>query len=308
MSDIDKSYSKFARCSADLCAFMLVCQLGKLSAAAREMKITQPSMSQRIKNLEIELDRSLFVRTSRGVELTSDGQTLYRLLQRPLKQSAERFIEYLQQPVSDRVVISVDFAFASFWLLPRLPQLREGLGKLDLRIVTSQDPLKIFDPEPDISVFMARHDQVHSDTVLLFQEQVSAICSPEFLQANSNIDTPEKLVASRVPLLHLNSPTMDTPWIDWADWLGKLGVAFKKPPEETVFNSYEMIIKAARSGQGVALGWHVLLDDLLTQFELVRPFSDTVTTEVGYYIKIEHTTPSPRVVEVQNWMINAMQG
>ncbi|MDF2366866.1 MAG: LysR substrate-binding domain-containing protein [Sneathiella sp.] len=285
---------------------MLVGQLGKLSAAAQEMKITQPSMSQRIKNLETELGRSLFVRTSRGVELTSEGQSLYRLLQRPLQQSAERFIEYLQQPESDRVIISVDFAFASFWLLPRLPQLREELGKLDLRIVTSQDPLKISDPEPDISIFMARHDHVPIDAALLFQEQVSAICSPEFLQANPNIDSLEKLVASEAPLLHLNSPTMDTPWIDWADWLRRLGVTLKKPSEKTVFNSYEMVIKAARSGQGVALGWHVLLDDLLARSELVRPFSNTVTTDVGYYIKIEHAAPSARVAEVQNWMIKAL--
>jgi len=66
MANQGNSYIKFARSAADLCAFMMVCRHGQLSAAAREMKLSQPSLSQRIRNLEIALDQKLSTEAPKG--------------------------------------------------------------------------------------------------------------------------------------------------------------------------------------------------------------------------------------------------
>ena len=56
--------------------FEAVAQNGSFSAAAAELFITQPAVSQAIKQLENRLETQLFIRGQRGVTLTDAGQTL----------------------------------------------------------------------------------------------------------------------------------------------------------------------------------------------------------------------------------------
>ena len=50
---------------------------GNISKAADELFISQPAISQSIKKLEQSLDTALFVRSSRGVQLTEEGELLF---------------------------------------------------------------------------------------------------------------------------------------------------------------------------------------------------------------------------------------
>ena len=58
--------------------FHAVAQTGNISKAARELYISQPAISKAIRKLEDNLGMSLFVRNSRGVQLTEEGQILYQ--------------------------------------------------------------------------------------------------------------------------------------------------------------------------------------------------------------------------------------
>ena len=57
--------------------FYIVGKTGTLSKAARELYISQPAITRAIQKLEQNLDTELFRRSSRGVTLTADGETLY---------------------------------------------------------------------------------------------------------------------------------------------------------------------------------------------------------------------------------------
>ena len=50
---------------------------GNISKAADELFISQPAISQSIKKLEQSLDTPLFIRNSRGVQLTEEGELLF---------------------------------------------------------------------------------------------------------------------------------------------------------------------------------------------------------------------------------------
>ncbi|HTP22083.1 MAG TPA: LysR family transcriptional regulator [Solirubrobacteraceae bacterium] len=58
-----------------LACFCLTAQEGSFSAAARRMRLSQPSVSDQVRRLEAELGATLVVSTGRGVRLTADGQT-----------------------------------------------------------------------------------------------------------------------------------------------------------------------------------------------------------------------------------------
>ena len=56
--------------------FLTVCETGSFSKAAEQLFITPSAVLQQIRTLEAELDAALFVRSSKGVSLTSAGDYL----------------------------------------------------------------------------------------------------------------------------------------------------------------------------------------------------------------------------------------
>ncbi len=73
-----------------LLIFEAAARLGSCSAAAREFNLTQPSVSRNIAELEEPLATSLFVRSPTGLELTADGEKLYRTLSESLHRIDDR--------------------------------------------------------------------------------------------------------------------------------------------------------------------------------------------------------------------------
>lgn len=57
--------------------FYHVAKASSISAAARELCISQPAVSQAIKALEQAIGIELFIRTKKGVSLTNAGELLY---------------------------------------------------------------------------------------------------------------------------------------------------------------------------------------------------------------------------------------
>lgn len=75
-------------------AFVATADAGALSRAARELGLSQPSLTQQIQRLERHLGAALFTRHGRGVALTAAGQTLYPRARRLLDevQAAEQAV------------------------------------------------------------------------------------------------------------------------------------------------------------------------------------------------------------------------
>ena len=57
--------------------FIAVYETGSLSAGARQLGISQPSLSQSILTLEASLKTALFIRIPKGVTATLEGEKLY---------------------------------------------------------------------------------------------------------------------------------------------------------------------------------------------------------------------------------------
>lgn len=70
-------------------AFRSIVRLGTFQAAAIELRLSQPSISQRIKELESELDVELFVRRGPRISLTSEGHALISYADRMLATADE---------------------------------------------------------------------------------------------------------------------------------------------------------------------------------------------------------------------------
>ncbi len=79
--------------SAQLDAFSAVARLGNVSAAAKELHLTQPALSRRIQGLEATIGTTLFVRGPAGMEMTEAGRRLSQYVQSKRSLEAEMMHE-----------------------------------------------------------------------------------------------------------------------------------------------------------------------------------------------------------------------
>ena len=66
--------------------FYYVAKEKSITLAARELMISQPAVSQSIKLLEGQIGTALFVRTSKGVKLTREGELLFSYVSKGYEQ------------------------------------------------------------------------------------------------------------------------------------------------------------------------------------------------------------------------------
>lgn len=280
MAHINLSNRKLSQNLPGLFVFHLVARNGNFTGAAEALGMTQSSISQRIKSLEIELGVSLFRREHRGVTLTNDGLRLLNVVGPAMNQMQRSVASLLERKSKPRVRISADFAFSTFWLLPRLSYLRSELGdEVEIQILASQVLPEGNADDCDIAIHVSALDKMKDGDILLLEERVAAVCSPEFLKKNGPIATSEDLLKTQ--LLSLSRPP-SAEWQTWQGWFKSLGIADDRTHNYISFNNYDMATQAAVAGEGVALGWLGLIDGLLSQGSLVQPTPDVVASDAGY--------------------------
>src|SRR6476661_642944 len=81
MIDYTSRESCVSLSSINLDAFLACAQTGNFTRASEKLHITQSALSQRVQNLEAELETSLFIRDRAGIRLTEQGTELLRYCQ-----------------------------------------------------------------------------------------------------------------------------------------------------------------------------------------------------------------------------------
>lgn len=102
--------------------FYTVARCKNISGAAKELYISQPAISKAIARLEQNLDTRLFLRSSRGVQLTDEGELLYHQVEsafHAIKQGEEQIRKRSELGVG-RLSIGVSTILCKYVLLPYL--------------------------------------------------------------------------------------------------------------------------------------------------------------------------------------------
>lgn len=122
--------------------FYHVAKLGSISAAANQLFISQPAVSQAIKHLESALGANLFLRTSKGVKLTAEGEMLYRTVSQgydyfAMAESMFRDIHHLE---AGEIRIGASDMTLQFYLLPYLEQFHAKYPKIKISVTNGPTP------------------------------------------------------------------------------------------------------------------------------------------------------------------------
>jgi DNA-binding transcriptional LysR family regulator len=114
----------------DLEVFLAVARRGSFGRAANELLVSQPAVSERVRNLERALGARVFERTTRGAALTPAGEQLLPYAQRCTALAEEAVAVVQQHELHPRLVVAVHSTFA-----PRVvPLVLGALAGLPRRI------------------------------------------------------------------------------------------------------------------------------------------------------------------------------
>ncbi|KQR76363.1 LysR family transcriptional regulator [Burkholderia sp. Leaf177] len=287
-----------------LSMFESAARLASFTAAARELGSTQPAVSQRVVQLEENLGAPLFERGHRGVTLTEDGARLFeavRLGLETIRIATNDIRARHSAPAQQSLNLLTDFGFATYWLMPRLSQFKALMPDVDVKITTAQDVLAAEHDHADIVIGFG-HVSMNwpgHGTLKLFPEQVTPVCSPAFLARHGKPVTAADL--SELPLLHLE-PTNPERWLSWHGWFAAHGLAAPPAHRGITFTSYGFVAHAAIMGQGVALGWAPLVDELVASGQLIRLFDTPVITDGGYLLSAPRAQTTT-VCAFRDWLL-----
>lgn len=142
-------------------AFCMTADAGSLSAAARKLGLTQPTLSRQVAALEAGLGVILFERVGKRLVLTDTGRGLLEHA-RSMAAGADAMALAAQgtsQDVTGRVVISATDAFAAYLLPEIIARIRELAPQLTLVVVATDSLSDLRRREADIAIRHVRPTQ-----------------------------------------------------------------------------------------------------------------------------------------------------
>jgi DNA-binding transcriptional LysR family regulator len=180
---------------AAMTTFVKVVEAGSLSAAARSLNLSLPSVSRQLDGLEEHLRTRLLVRTTRHLALTEGGQTYYDQAKRILAaiEEAETTLSAQHTTPSGHLIVSATVLLGRLHLAPLLPEFLERYPKLSVDLLLFDRIVNLVEEGIDVAV---RPGSLEDST--LFARKLGAfrrvVCAaPSYLERRGEPTRPQDL-------------------------------------------------------------------------------------------------------------------
>lgn len=176
-------------------SFLAVAETGSLSAAARKLGTSQPTVGRHVQALEAELGASLFRRQARGMALTEAGQRMLEPARRMAEAAGQMALSAVGEQTDIRGPVRVTASvFHSIHVLPPIfARLRQEHPEIELEIVASDTSENLLFREADIAVRMYRPSQLDMVTQHLGDMGFGIYASRSYLDRRGTPERPEDL-------------------------------------------------------------------------------------------------------------------
>ncbi len=243
-----------------LTTFEAVLRTGGVQNAAAELNVTQPAVSQALRNLEDHVGTKLLDRRVRPAALTEAGRILLQGVSSGFDQigRAVDHIKALESADQNIVTVACTICTGTYWLMPRLAEFYNQHPEITVKVSTT-NLIPQFASETDLLIRYGSGDCADGESELLFRERLIPVCSPDAMMRLGNGDL------AKATLLHVEAE--DECWPRWDQYFEAMGLSGSGQGNRT-FSNYVQATQAAIAGMGVMLGWVSNSSDLLRQGQL----------------------------------------
>lgn len=263
-----------------------VARCASFTQAAQQLCLTQSAVSRQIQQLESHFNVAIFIRTSRSLRLTPEGEQVLASaisIFGQLKTLEERLAPQ-QRPFRIRMHVSL----AVRWLLPRLSDFYLSHPEVSLAMETVAT--EVVEPASDSDAYILYLPQPTSDAncLTLFEETLVPVCAPSLPQAPRSVAQ-----LQRFALLHRSADRQA-----WIEWLTANGGEPLESYRHIPFNLDELALDAAARGLGVAVTDMTLAAESIERGVLVVPFGPPLKTGGIYALCLQPAAASHPACEV----------
>ncbi|WOS66795.1 LysR family transcriptional regulator [Sinorhizobium fredii] len=258
-----------------LAAFEAVLRTGSISAAAREVNLTQSTVSRLIQSLEEQLGRPLFERHRQRLIPTEAAQAYGRDVTRALDLIQRGSMEFSANPGGGALSLAILPAFGTRWLAPRLGAFLTRNPGVTINLATRLKRFNFAAEGFDAAIHFGADDWRDAGHMQLFKETLTACASPALL-AEHPVRTVHDMPG--LPLLQLETRSNA-----WATWFAAQG-AEASSVTGMLLDQFATMTQAAISGLGVALLPDYLADIEIEEKRLVPLLKRSVPGSGAYWL------------------------
>ncbi|MEQ7922549.1 LysR substrate-binding domain-containing protein [Xanthomonas sp. WHRI 1810A] len=272
------------------------------SLAGDELHVTPGAIGQQVRNLELWLGVTLFIRHIRRIEPTPDGLAYWARIQPALTQIIDAS-QALRDRHSQNVWLSMPPSLAAKWFARRMANVIESNPSASLHLSSSSALADFSSERVDLAVRHFDGIAPGLDVHLLHPDEARVYCSPAYAR-QLKLVLPADLRGAT--LLH------NTFHPHWPEWLARFAGIDSQAVAQIAgihFDQSMMAIEAARRDQGVVITSEWLVEDEIASGALIEPFEQRLPLSKGYYVvQPRHAIPRPAVQALKDWLIDQAQG
>ncbi len=229
--------------------FYYAARFGSLTMAGTELSISQPAVSQALKQLESALMVKLFVRSARGIRLTPEGEILYRHVKAGYEQIllGEKKLSSMLRLDYGELRIGASDMTLKFYLLPLLEAYHEKFPGIKVTVTNAPTPetLDLLRGKIDFGAVSMPFQAGGELSVTPVKEIEDVfVAGRRFIQYKNHMLDLQEL--EKLPVISLEGKTSTRSYLD--GFLGKSGIRIC--PEFELATS-DMIVQFALRGLGI---------------------------------------------------------
>jgi DNA-binding transcriptional LysR family regulator len=286
--------------------FVAAVEAGNFTRAATRLAITPAAVSRAIGRLEGDLGVRLFRRTTRAMQLTSEGQLYFERCRQALAliDDVERELTRRQETPRGLVRLSVPTTYGHVRALPALAAVLEVHPEIRLEIDVSNRNVDFVTEGYDLAIRAGPLEDSALIAHRLDDATLGVFASPRYLERRGTPRTADDLARHTAIGFVLPSSGRVLPWaFRRAD-----GTHFSVAPAGDVRCSDDFLacVTLARAGAGLVQAFHFLVADDLARGSLVEVLRGLAgRTRTFTLLHAPHPLPTPAVRLVIDALLGA---
>lgn len=284
----------------ELRAFDAAARHMSFKKAALELGVTPTAISHQIKLLERYCGHALFRRRPRPLTLTDAGARMFPAIRSGLETFEGAIVAVRRLSVELPLRVTTTNAFASRWLVPRLPAWRKLRASVPLEVIGTDSVLDLDAGDGDVAIRYAtsRTGDPEGVAEVLLTDTFWPVYNPKLL-APARLKRPADL--AKYLLIHAYWAPGDRDPPTWRRWLNAARPKWSDVPDykdmqHLSFREESHAIEAVIGGQGVGLFSDVLVAKELAAGTLVKAFDLSLP---GYRFYVVRRRDHPREKQIR---------
>ncbi len=274
--------------------FNCVAEVGNISQAAKLLYVSQPAVSKSIATLEESMKLTLFLRNSRGVRLTEEGQLLYQYTKEAfdILNRGEEHLKRIRELGVGHLRIGVSATLCKYVLLPYLkPFLKEYPHiKITIESQSTIHTLKQLENDTlDIGLVAKPGNQKAFEFLPLYEIEDIFVATKDYLD-NLQLREQGKDVFVAANVMLLDEENVSRMYIE--EYFNENNI---RPEQILEVSSMDLLIEFVKTGLGVGCVIKEFVLDELSNGQLIQiPLKNPINKrEVGFcYSKAAHLSDS----------------